>query len=81
MDIETLHNKAREAATRLENFFAGCITVRFAMSKNVTVSGAISCGHDRISVPVNIFCFDTFKDYDVRVILNRATFRVINIIK
>lgn len=81
MTIDEAHTKAKEVATKIDNFFAFAITTRFAKSMNITVDGAISFGHDRISVPVNVFSFDTFRDFAARVIIDRNTYAVINVIK
>ncbi len=79
--IQEITNRAKEIATDLTTHYpSSFLTVGFAKSLNVTVNGPTTFGRTNISIPVNIFHFDSFRDYNKRVILNRDTLKVQRVI-
>ena len=78
--IDHMRAMAKEIAVKPINFYpSSFLTVRFVKSLNIT-AGAVTFGRNHISVPVNIFCFNNFKDFNKRVIIDRQSMKVRRII-
>ena len=80
--LQELTNKAVEVATAASTHYpSSFLTTRFLKTLNITKDGPVSFGHSSILVPVNVFSFTTFKDHNVRVVLDRNNLSIIRILK
>ena len=59
----------------------GGVSTSQAMDMNVTIDGPVCIKHNKIIIPIDVFYFSTFNHHKKRVILNRNTFQVVQLIK
>lgn len=78
--IELLISKAVKTATNPHNFSV-IHTVSAIKNLNVSQDGPTVVKHNIIVVPVDVFHFHSFESYKRRVVLDRATLTIKQILK